>query len=273
MQPFGCLSRGAGEKTHTGLCTWGGIGATPGALSFHLARGRGAITTEEHHSQRNNSRVLTIVVAGLFAHALPRAEKDHQIMINSSAATNPKIVLLAAAMLLVSTSITLSQGGGAAGGGAGSSTGGGTGGGVGAGGAGGSGGAAGAGGLGTGGSTPTPLPSSPSAQSPTVNPSSPNTAPQQSSTPVTPSTPGTTPAAPNTASSGGQPGADHHETPSTTTRSGDLSVAKTHTARHHHRPHPIVRMEYSLGSFDCTSGSCVRISPPHSYYRLYGWYR
>ena len=184
-------------------------------------------------------------------------------MINSSAPRSRKIVLLAAAMLLAGTGITFSQGGGAGGGSGG----------AGGGAAGGSGGAAGAGGAGRAGGTPTPLPSTPSGQSPTVNPSNPNTVPQQSSTPVTPSAPGTTPATPSTASRGGQPSAGHEETPSTTTRSERTSVAKTHTVRHHHRPRRIGRVEYSLGSFDCTSGSCVRISPPYSYYRLYGWYR
>jgi hypothetical protein len=29
----------------------------------------------------------------------------------------------------------------------------------------------------------------------------------------------------------------------------------------------------TLGSFDCSYGWCVRISPPYAYYRPYGWYR
>src|SRR5262249_14551312 len=124
---------------------------------------------------------------------------------------------------------------------------------------------------------PTPRPA------PTFNPSSPNTVPQPSYTPSTPSTPSTTPSTPSTTPSTPSttpstpstvPSADvtspAKEEPSTTTRSERR--AKTRAVHHYHRARSIGAGP-SLGSFDCSYGWCVRISPPYAYYRPHGWYR
>ena len=115
---------------------------------------------------------------------------------------------------------------------------------------------------------PTPLPP------PVFNPSSPNTVPQPSYRPITPSTPSITPTTPSTPPSSEVTPPANEEHPSTTAQSEQPSVGKRHTVHHHHH----YRGRYtgagpSLGSFDCSYGWCVRISPPYAYYRSYGWYR
>ena len=121
---------------------------------------------------------------------------------------------------------------------------------------------------------PTPLPP------PVFNPSNPGTVPQPSYRPITPSTPSTTPSIPSDVprdedTSPTIPRREvtspaNEEAPSTTTRSEQR--AKTRTVHHHHRGRTI-GVEPSLGSFDCSYGWCVRISPPYAYYRPYGRYR
>ena len=110
---------------------------------------------------------------------------------------------------------------------------------------------------------PTPRPA------PTFNPSSPNTVPQPSYRPSTPSTPSTTPSTPSTVPSADVTPPAKGEPSSTTTRSERR--AKTRTVHHYHRARSI-GVGPSLGSFDCSYGWCVRISPPYAYYRQYGWY-
>jgi hypothetical protein len=114
---------------------------------------------------------------------------------------------------------------------------------------------------------PTPLPP------PVLNPSTPYTVPQPSYQPITPTTPSTTPSTPSTIPRD-QVTSPVNEEPSTTTaRSERTSVAKTRSVHHHHRGRAI-GVEPTLGSFYCGYiGWCVRISPPHAYYRPYGWYR
>src|SRR6516225_6404156 len=97
---------------------------------------------------------------------------------------------------------------------------------------------------------------------PVVNPSSPNTV-QPSYTPSTPSTRSTVPGADVTPPAKEEPS-------STTTRSERR--AKTCSVLHYHRARSI-GVGPSLGSFDCSYGWCIRISPPYAYYRPYGWYR
>ena len=106
---------------------------------------------------------------------------------------------------------------------------------------------------------------------PVVNPSSPNTV-QPSYTPSTPSTRSTVPGAEVTSPT--VPSADvtppaKEEPSSTTTRSERR--AKTCSVLHYHRARSI-GVGPSLGSFDCSYGWCIRISPPYAYYRPYGWY-
>jgi hypothetical protein len=60
----------------------------------------------------------------------------------------------------------------------------------------------------------------------------------------------------------------NEEGPSTTTR----SERRARSVHHHHRSRSI-GLGPTLGSFDCSYGWCVRISPPYAYYRPYGWYR
>src|SRR6516165_4788953 len=121
---------------------------------------------------------------------------------------------------------------------------------------------------------PTPLPP------PVFNPSNPSTVPQPSYRPITPSTPSTTPSIPSdvprdedtspTIPRRKVTSPANEEAPSTTTRSEQR--AKTRTVHHHHGGR-IIGVQPSLGSFDCSYGWCVRISPPYAYYRPYGWYR
>jgi hypothetical protein len=115
---------------------------------------------------------------------------------------------------------------------------------------------------------PTPLPP------PVVNPSSPNTVPQPSYRPITPSTPSITPTTPSTVPSVEVTSPANEERSNTTAQSEQSSVAKTHRVHHHHHYRGRhIGVGPSLGSFDCSYGWCVRISPPYAYYRPYGWYR
>jgi hypothetical protein len=115
---------------------------------------------------------------------------------------------------------------------------------------------------------PTPQPS------PSFNPSSPNTVPQPSYRPITPTTPSITPTTPSAPPSSDVTPPANEERPSTTARSEQPPVAKRHTVRHHHHYRGrYIDVGPSLGSFDCSYGWCVRISPPYAYYRPYGWYR
>jgi hypothetical protein len=114
---------------------------------------------------------------------------------------------------------------------------------------------------------PTPLPP------PVSNPSSPNVVPQPSYRPLTPSTPSivpsdevTSPTVPRR-----EVTSPENEEPASTTARSERE-ATTRTVHHHHRARHI-GMGPTLGSFDCSYGWCVRISPPHAYYRPYGWYR
>ena len=114
---------------------------------------------------------------------------------------------------------------------------------------------------------PTPLPP------PVFNPSSPNVVPQPSYRPLTPSTPSivpsdevTSPTVPRR-----EVTSPENEEPASTTARSERE-ATTRTVHHHHRARHI-GMGPTLGSFDCSYGWCVRISPPHAYYRPYGWYR
>jgi hypothetical protein len=121
-------------------------------------------------------------------------------------------------------------------------------------------------------SVPTgPIPTPPT-QSPTLNPSNPGTVPQAPYTPITPSAPSTTPSIPSIAPSGEVRSPVKEEAPSATARSE--RTPETRTAHRHHR----YRGYYAdagptLGSFDCSYGWCVRISPPYAYYRPNSWYR
>jgi hypothetical protein len=105
---------------------------------------------------------------------------------------------------------------------------------------------------------------------PVINPSSPNTVPQPSYTPSTPSTPSTTPSTPSTVTSGEVTPSPAKEEPQSTTARSERR-AKTRLV-HRHRARPI-GVGPTLGSFDCSYGWCVRISPPYSYYRPYLLYR
>jgi len=96
-------------------------------------------------------------------------------------------------------------------------------------------------------SPPTPLPP------PVFNPSSPNVVPQPSYRSITPSTPTTVPN-------------------SEVTPSANEELSRTVHHHHHHRGY-YTGAGPSLGSFDCSYGWCVRISPPYAYYRPYAWYR
>ena len=116
---------------------------------------------------------------------------------------------------------------------------------------------------------PTPLPP------PVFNPSNPGTVPQPSYRPITPSTPSMTPSTQSPVPSV-ETTLPANEQPSTTTRrsSEGTSDAGTRTVHHHYHHH---RGYYagagpSLGSFDCSYGWCVRVSPP-SNYGQHGWYR
>ena len=114
---------------------------------------------------------------------------------------------------------------------------------------------------------PTPLPP------PVSNPSSPNVVPQPSYRSLTPSTPSivpsdevTSPIVPRR-----EVTSPENEEPASTTARSERE-ATTRTVHHHHRARHI-GMGPTLGSFDCSYGWCVRISPPHAYYRPYGGYR
>ena len=93
-----------------------------------------------------------------------------------------------------------------------------------------------------------PIPAPPT-QSPTFNPSNPGTVSQPSYQPLTPST------------------------PSTTARSEQTPETRTVHRHHHHYRGYYAGAGPTLGSFDCSYGWCVRISPPYAYYSPYGWYR
>jgi hypothetical protein len=116
---------------------------------------------------------------------------------------------------------------------------------------------------------PTPLPP------PVLNPSNPGTVPQPSYRPITPSTPSITPTTQSTVPSVEVTPPANKEHLSTTAQSEQPSVAKTRTVRHHHHHHRgyYAGVGPTLGSFDCSYGWCVRISPPYAYCRPYGWYR
>ena len=114
-------------------------------------------------------------------------------------------------------------------------------------------------------SVPTgPIPTPPT-QSPTLNPSNPGTVPQAPYTPITPSAPSTVP-------SGEVRSPVREEAPSTTARSEGTPETRTVRRHHHHRGY-YAGVGPTLGSFDCSYGWCVRISPPYAYYRPNGWYR
>jgi hypothetical protein len=106
---------------------------------------------------------------------------------------------------------------------------------------------------------PTPLPP------PVLNPSNPGTVPQAPYTPITPSTPSTVP-------SGEFRSPVREEAPSTTARSERTPETRP-VHRHHHHQGYYAGVGPTLGSFDCSYGWCVRISPPYAYYRPNGWYR
>ena len=113
---------------------------------------------------------------------------------------------------------------------------------------------------------PTPLPP------PVLNPSNPGTVPQAPYTPITPSTPSTTPLTPSTVPSGEVRSPVREEAPSTTARSERTPETRTVHRHHHHRGY-YAGVGPTLGSFDCSYGWCVRISPPYAYYRPNGWHR
>jgi hypothetical protein len=115
-------------------------------------------------------------------------------------------------------------------------------------------------------------PSAPPTQSPILNPSNPGTVPQPSYTPITPSTPSTTPSTPSTVPSGEVRSRVNEEPSSTTARSERTPESRTVHRHHHHRGY-YAGVGPTLGSFDCSYGWCVRISPPYAYYRPNGWYR
>ena len=114
---------------------------------------------------------------------------------------------------------------------------------------------------------PPPTPPPP----PVFNPSNPGTVPQAPYTPITPSTPSTTPSTPSTVPSGEFRSPVRQEAPSTTARSERTPETRP-VHRHHHRGY-YAGVGPTLGSFDCSYGWCVRISPPYAYYRPNGWYR
>jgi hypothetical protein len=121
-------------------------------------------------------------------------------------------------------------------------------------------------------SVPTgPIPTPPT-QSPTFNPSNPGTVPQPSYTPVTPTAPSATPSTPSTVPSGEVRSPVREEAPSTTARSERTPETRTVHRHHHHRGY-YAGVGPTLGSFDCSYGWCVRISPPYAYYRPNGWHR
>jgi hypothetical protein len=116
---------------------------------------------------------------------------------------------------------------------------------------------------------PPPTPPPP----PVLNPSNPGTVPQAPYTPITPSTPSTTPSTPSTVPSGEFRSPVRQEAPSTTARSERTPETRpVHRHYHHHRGY-YAGVGPTLGSFDCSYGWCVRISPPYAYYRPNGWYR
>jgi hypothetical protein len=119
-------------------------------------------------------------------------------------------------------------------------------------------------------SVPTgPIPAPPT-QSPTLNPPNPGTVPQAPYTPITPSTPSITPSTPSIIPS--VRSRVREEAPSTTARSErTLETRTVHRYRHHYRGY--YAGGPTLGSFDCSYGWCVRISPPYAYHRPNGWYR
>jgi hypothetical protein len=109
---------------------------------------------------------------------------------------------------------------------------------------------------------PTPLPP------PVLNPSNPGTVPQPSYRPITPTTPSVTPSTPSTVPSGEVRSPVREEVPSTTARSERTPETRT-VHRHHHRRGYYAGVGPTLGSFDCSYGWCVRISPPWPN----GWHR
>jgi hypothetical protein len=120
-------------------------------------------------------------------------------------------------------------------------------------------------------SVPTgPIPTPPT-QSPILNPSNPGTVPQPSYTPITPSTPSTTPSTPSTVPS--EVRSRVNEEPSSTTARSERTPESRTVHRHHHHRGYYAGVGPTLGSFDCSYGWCVRISPPYAYYRPNGWYR
>ena len=118
---------------------------------------------------------------------------------------------------------------------------------------------------------PPPTPPPP----PVFNPSNPGTVPQPSYRPSTPSTPSIAPSTPSTVPSVEVTPPANEEHPSTTAQSEQPSVSPHHYHYHHHHYHRgyYAGVGPTLGSFDCSYGWCVRISPPYAYYRPYGWYR
>jgi len=101
---------------------------------------------------------------------------------------------------------------------------------------------------------PTPLPP------PVLNPSNPGTVPQPSYKPLTPSTSSTVPSSEVTPPANEEPSTARSE------RRATRSV-------HHHYRGRHTGVGPSMGSFDCSYGWCVRISPSYAYHRPYGWYR
>jgi hypothetical protein len=121
-------------------------------------------------------------------------------------------------------------------------------------------------------SVPTgPIPTPPT-QSPTLNPSNPGTVPQAPYRPTTPTTPSTTSSTLSTVPSGEVRSRVREEARSTTARSERTPETRTLHRHHHHRGY-YAGVGPTLGSFDCSYGWCVRISPPYAYYRPNGWYR
>jgi hypothetical protein len=114
------------------------------------------------------------------------------------------------------------------------------------------------------------VPPPPPLPPPTLNPSNPGTVPQPSYKPITPSTPSITPSTPSTVPSVEVTPPAKEEHPSTTAQSEQPSETRTvHHYRHHRRGY-YAGVGPTLGSFDCSYGWCVRISPPYAYYRPYG---
>ena len=118
---------------------------------------------------------------------------------------------------------------------------------------------------------PTPLPP------PVFNPSNPGTVPQPSYRSITPSTPSTTPSIPSDEVTP----PENEEHPSTTAQSEQPSVARTHTAHHHHYRGRSTPETYSCGYLGCVrtyawAFPCQyysRYCYLYGYYQPHGWYR